>query len=168
MLQEMQDRLFQDEPNDNCLMQMYLDPTVKGALKTITSERSAKRAKKLVMESAKARVPSRFYIDSQTQAAVEPPQQECAPSSSVAMFDLSAQLNHLSRSSTTESQGAMLQPKSVMDLYEGISQADINNSTRFTYNDNKTEVIKSEFDILHFWAHMERRMPGDMPPPLLD
>ena len=112
MARELQQRFFTGDPNNNDLMQMFLDPSIKPALATLVGEAMQGRARQLVQDSAKRRMPSKFYrsVSESSKGAATP---QAASSSSqpasisqaspAQAFDLAAQLRQFNQVSSSQS-----------------------------------------------------------------
>ena len=71
MVDQMTKRFFTEDANDNDLKSMFLDPSKRHSIQSITSERLATRARNLVVEAAKSRVPNKFYLSPPEQVDEE-------------------------------------------------------------------------------------------------
>jgi len=90
---------------------MYLDPIIKPAMVQLVGERMAAKARNIVMESAKARMPTKFYTQPSEPAATT--QASSSATSSVVPFDLNASLAALGQvhqATAEQSQACPLPP----------------------------------------------------------
>ena len=142
---------------------MYLDPTTRPIIKTLFSEQDAAHARQLVMTAAKTRVPDRFHVSTKPAAANN--NADPNAEAEVQAFDLHASLRQLTQEAVESLVPGAAASKTVVDVYEALPQSEIEN---FQVAVETTTVIQGEpksapqkgCDVLGFWAHQERRMPG--------